>query len=164
MVASWQECAIGMCAISNKISYAQFLRINRWRWVNRTLFSSRMLFVRSWAYELCTMYRVAVIYSNARESAEEQETRTYVYLCVFGCVGIGDELYDHHIICAIIVALRLVCHSQSTSNVFVPTAYTHTRERERKKERVYSRKHQQCTTRTNVVFECEPRFMYITRS
>lgn len=43
--------------------------------------------------------------------------------CVLVCWCVGDELYDHHIICAIIVALRLVCHSQS--NVFVPTAYTY---------------------------------------
>lgn len=77
-------------------------------------------------------------------------------VCVCYSVCIGDELYDHHIICAIIVALRLVCHSQS--NVFVPTAHTHdtsskrararesARKNVKKRRRLLSsRKHQQCT-------------------
>lgn len=41
------------------------------------------------------------------------------------CVCIGDELYDHHIICAIIVALRLVCHSPIQCVVVPTAAHTH---------------------------------------
>lgn len=85
--------------------------------------------------------------------------------CVCVHVCIGDELYDHHIICAIIVALRLVCHSQS--NVFVPTAHTHTHS-EQKKKNVYSCRKQYTNNvydGARVVSECEkPRFMYHSRT
>lgn len=96
------------------------------------------------------------------ESKSSSKHTTYIdeRVCVCACECIGDELYDHHIICAIIVALRLVCHSQS--NVFVPTAHTHEREREEKRTRVLlSRKHTPTMYPSSVVSESASDSIYV---